>query len=127
MSAQISAGSKTPDVEQPTPSMPAGWLRRFEDPIPLPRGRELVTLKDAASHIMKLPTAEQNLPEWQVATEVLIMAAEGRVPLMHAHIGVMRALNAGSRMRHRRRAGNVRGPARSFGDGRPGHRRSRQH
>jgi hypothetical protein len=23
-----------------------GWQRRFDDPIPLPRGRQLVTLKD---------------------------------------------------------------------------------
>jgi len=25
-----------------------GWSRRFDDPIPLPRGRQLVTQKDAA-------------------------------------------------------------------------------
>jgi hypothetical protein len=25
------------------------WSRAFDDPIPLPRGRQLVTLKDAAS------------------------------------------------------------------------------
>src|SRR5712691_8617777 len=25
---------------------PRGWKRRFDDPIPLPRGRQLVTLKD---------------------------------------------------------------------------------
>jgi hypothetical protein len=28
-----------------------GWKREFEDPIPLPRGRQLVTLKDAADYI----------------------------------------------------------------------------
>jgi hypothetical protein len=72
-----------------------GWSRPFEDPIPLPRSRQLVTLKDAADYIMKLPKSEQSLPEWQTATEALIMAAEGRGPLMHAHIGVMRALNRG--------------------------------
>ena len=32
-----------------------GWQRPFDDPIPLPRGRQLVTLKDAAGNIMKLP------------------------------------------------------------------------
>jgi hypothetical protein len=42
---------------------------------------------------MKLPKAEQNLPEWQAATEALIMAAEGRGPLMQARVGVLRALN----------------------------------
>jgi hypothetical protein len=69
------------------------WSRRFEDPILLPRGRELVTLEDAAAYIMKLPKAEQNLEEWQTATEALMMAAEDRGPLMHARIGVLRALN----------------------------------
>jgi hypothetical protein len=28
-----------------------------------------VTLEDAANYIMKLPKAEQNLPEWQAAGE----------------------------------------------------------
>jgi hypothetical protein len=69
------------------------WSRAFEDPIPLPRGRQLVTLKDAAAYIMKLSKAEQDLPEWQAATEALMMAAEDRGPLMHARIGVLRALN----------------------------------
>jgi hypothetical protein len=69
------------------------WSRAFEDPIPLPRGRQLVTLKDAAAYIMKLPKAEQDLPEWQAATEALLIAAEDRGPLMHARVGMLRALN----------------------------------
>jgi len=81
---------------------PKGWSKPFEDPIPLPRGRQLVTLQDAATFIMKLPKAEQNLAAWQAAVEALIMAAEGRGPLMHARIGVMRALN-----RHVERAFNA--------------------
>jgi hypothetical protein len=31
--------------------------------------------------------------EWQAAIEALIMAAEGRGPLMHARVGMLRALN----------------------------------
>jgi hypothetical protein len=46
-----------------------------------------VTLEDAAAYIMKLPKTEQDLPEWQTATEVLMMAAEDRGPLMYARIG----------------------------------------
>jgi hypothetical protein len=42
---------------------------------------------------MKLPKAEQDLEEWQAATEALLMAAEDRGPLMHSRIGVLRALN----------------------------------
>ena len=32
-----------------------GWQRRFDDPIPLPRGRQLVTLQDAADYIQGRP------------------------------------------------------------------------
>jgi hypothetical protein len=42
---------------------------------------------------MKLPKAEQDLPEWQTAVACLIGAAEGRDFMMHARIGVLRALN----------------------------------
>jgi hypothetical protein len=69
------------------------WSRRFEDPIELPDGRKMLTLTEAAAHIMKLPKGEQHLDEWQAATEALIMAAEDCGPLMHARIGMLRALN----------------------------------
>ena len=52
-----------------------------------------MTLRDAADYIMKLPKAEQDLEEWQAAIEALLMAAEDRGPLMHARIGMLRALN----------------------------------
>ena len=74
-------------------SRPRGWKRPFDDPIPLPKGRQLVTLKDAAYYIVKLPKAEQNLEEWQTAIACLIGAAEGCDFIMHARIGVLRALN----------------------------------
>jgi hypothetical protein len=45
------------------------WSRRFDDPIPLPGGRELVTLEDAANYIQKLPEAEQLFAERQAAVE----------------------------------------------------------
>src|SRR5260370_28165422 len=70
------------------------WRRRFDDPIPLPKGRQFVTLKDAARYIQKLPKAEQQVEEWQTAVEVLILVAESNGgPTMMARIGVMRALN----------------------------------
>ncbi len=53
----------------------------------------MLTLTEAAVYIMRLPKGEQHLDEWQAATEALIMAAEDRGPLMHARIGVMRALS----------------------------------
>ena len=38
--------------------MAEGWKRRFGDPIPLPRGRQLVSLEDAGKYITRLPKAE---------------------------------------------------------------------
>ena len=70
-----------------------GWRRRFDDPIPLPRGRPLVTLKDAGRHITKLPKDEHEAAEWQVAMEALILVSTLGGPSMFARIGVMRALN----------------------------------
>lgn len=70
-----------------------GWKRPFEDPIPLARKRKLITLRDAANYMMKLSRAEHDLPEWQAAGEAVIMAAERRGPLLHARVGVLRALN----------------------------------
>jgi hypothetical protein len=79
--ARASAGSSMP------------WSRPFDDPIQLPGRRLLVTLRDAGSYIAALPKAKQESPEWQAAAEALMMAAEDRGPLMHAHIGMLRALN----------------------------------
>jgi hypothetical protein len=59
----------------------------------LPRGRRLVTLKDAANYIQKLPKAEQDLDEWQAAVEALLLVVELEGPTMMACIGIMRALN----------------------------------
>jgi hypothetical protein len=70
-----------------------GWKRSFTDPIPLPKGKPLTTLREAALYITKLPKAEHNAPEWQAAMEALILVAEHNGPTMMARIGVMRALN----------------------------------
>ena len=72
---------------------PVGWQRPFDEPIDLPRGRQLVMLEDAGNYITKLPTAEQNLKEWQTAGEILIKTAEGRDFLMHARIGMLQAIH----------------------------------
>jgi hypothetical protein len=69
------------------------WKRPFDDPIPLPRGRQLVSLKDAGTYITKLPKAEDATPEWEAAMEALILVAEHGGPTAMARIGFMRALN----------------------------------
>ena len=68
------------------------WSTRFEDPIALPNGRKLITLKDAADYVMELPKKESELPEWQTAIEVLMLCSRGGDSML-ARIGVMKALN----------------------------------
>lgn len=78
-----------------------GWSREFDDPIP-----GIETLRDAADYILKLPESEQAKPHWQAAGEAVIMAAEDRGPVLHARVGMLRAMNFGKPKpeRERRRA-----------------------
>jgi hypothetical protein len=67
----------------------SGWGREFDEPIALPDGRKLITLRDAASYITALPKKEAEAPEWQAAIEALMLVVELRGPTMFARIGVM--------------------------------------
>jgi hypothetical protein len=73
--------------------MTPNWSRKFDEPIPLPKRRQLITLKDAGTYITKLSKAEHIAPEWQAAMEALILVATLGGPTMFARIGVMGALN----------------------------------
>jgi hypothetical protein len=69
------------------------WDQKFFDPIELPSGRKLVTLRDAALYITKLPGAEHDAEEWQAAMQALMLVAEHDGSTMFARIGMMRALH----------------------------------
>jgi hypothetical protein len=59
------------------------WQSAFDDPITLPDGRELRTLRDAGHYVAALPKATQSLPVWQLAAEMLLNAAErGGITMM---------------------------------------------
>jgi hypothetical protein len=68
------------------------WDRRFADPIELP-GKNLITLRDAALYITKLPKVEHDTEEWHAAMQALLLVIEHGGPTMFARIGIMRALN----------------------------------
>jgi hypothetical protein len=51
------------------------WDQRFFDPMILSNGRKLVTLRDAAQYITKLPKAEHDTEEWRVAMQALLLIA----------------------------------------------------
>jgi hypothetical protein len=69
------------------------WQWPFDDAVPLPPVRQLVTLRDAADFISELPKTEHDAPERQAAMEALLLVAELGGPTMFARIGTVRALN----------------------------------
>jgi hypothetical protein len=64
------------------------WDQKFLDPIELPKGKPLVTLRDAMLYITKLPKAEHDAEEWQAAMAALMLVAERDGPTMFARIRV---------------------------------------
>jgi UPF0288 family protein (methanogenesis marker protein 3) len=80
------------------------WSRTFDEPIELPDGGELRTLLEAGRHVEALFKAEHDRPEWQKATHFLLMAAEGRLPVMFAHVAMLKALKIGKRPASRKEA-----------------------
>ena len=71
----------------------ADWTREFDEPIPVPKGRQLVTLRDASDYVAELPEAEHMTAEWQAAMLALMLVVDLKGPTMFARIGIMRALN----------------------------------
>jgi hypothetical protein len=83
------------------------WSAKFNEPIPLPGRKPLVSLRDAALYIQCLPRAEQSKPHWQAACEALILVAEGNGPVMLARIAMLRAINHGKAPEKRQRKAKV--------------------
>jgi hypothetical protein len=53
----------------------------------------LITLRDAALYITKLPKAEQHAPEWQATAEVLMLICEHGGDPMFPYNAMMKALH----------------------------------
>ena len=51
------------------------------------------TLRDAANYVKKLSEIERDTPEWRMAIQMLIDAAEDRGPMLFAKMGIQRAVN----------------------------------
>jgi hypothetical protein len=75
--------------------MAKGWSRRFDDPIPLPDGGEMTTLREAIAYPARtVPKAEQAMPEVLTAAEIPTHAAEREVAWMFlARIATLRAIH----------------------------------
>jgi hypothetical protein len=68
------------------------WDQRLFDPIMLPGRKPLVTLRDAAQYIIKLPKAECEMPDWETAIEWLMLVDEHGGDPMVPRIAMFRFL-----------------------------------
>ena len=69
------------------------WDTLLPAPFPVLGSKPLVTLRDAGMLVHTLPGSQADLPAWRIATEALVLAAEKRCPLIHAQVGLMKALH----------------------------------
>jgi len=59
------------------------WSRRFDEPIELPDGRKLRTLKEAIAWLAKeIPKSEHAMPKVQTAARMVTEAAENNGPMI---------------------------------------------
>jgi hypothetical protein len=74
--------------------MAANWNRRFDEPIKLPGGGKLFTLKQAIAGLAKeIPQSEHTMKEVQTAARCVTEAAENGGPMQFARMGMMQAIN----------------------------------
>ena len=71
------------------------WSNKFDEPIPLPDGTTLRTLRDAVQYLGKsVPKAEHDHPTALTASTILSQAAEGGPAwMMFARIATMKAIH----------------------------------
>jgi hypothetical protein len=70
------------------------WKSKFDEPIVLPDGRKLRSLKDAIAWLAKeIPNSEHTMPKVQTAARMVTEAAENNGPMIFARMGVMQAVH----------------------------------
>jgi hypothetical protein len=70
------------------------WASRFAEPIVLPDGKKLTSLREAIAHLINtVPAAERQKPAVLTAAGMLAGAAEDGVPIEFARIATLRAIN----------------------------------
>ena len=68
------------------------WSKRFEEPVQLPDGSQLFTLRQAARHILTLSKADHRANEWRSAMRKIIEAADHGGPICLARSELLRAI-----------------------------------
>ena len=70
------------------------WDSRFAEPIELPSGVSLASLRDAIVHLVNtVPSSERGTPVVLTAAELVTSAAERGDPIEFARIATLRAVN----------------------------------
>ncbi len=70
------------------------WSQRFDEPIVLPDGAKLRSLREAVAHLGKvIPKSDHDMPSVTTAAELLTLAAEHGGPIEFARIATLQALN----------------------------------
>jgi hypothetical protein len=71
-----------------------GWLREFDDPIEIPDGTRLNTLREAIGYRAKaIPKPDRNMPAVTTSAEMLTYAAEREIAWMFmARMAVLKAI-----------------------------------
>ena len=68
------------------------WDLKFPEPIPMPQGKPLVTLRDAGAYVTSLPLKIHDAKAWQTAMECLLLAADKGGPIEFARLAMEKAL-----------------------------------
>jgi hypothetical protein len=76
------------------------WSRKFDHPIVLD-DKTLITLRDAANHILALPEKQFAREHWQTALRELSISAESGGSVRSARITVVTALNIDGQYRRK--------------------------
>ena len=70
------------------------WDSRFAEPIEMPGGVKLASLREAIVHLVNtVPASERSMPAVLTAAELITSAAENGSPIEFARIATLRALN----------------------------------
>jgi hypothetical protein len=68
------------------------WDTPFPEPIPVPQGKPLVTLRDAGAYVTSLPLKVHDARAWQTAMECLLLAADKAGPIEFARLAMEQAI-----------------------------------
>jgi hypothetical protein len=71
------------------------WSRRFDKPIFLPDGRQLLTLLDAGRYVNALPRRTYEREEWIAVMEVLLLVVDGQEPVSLLQVALTLAFREG--------------------------------